>query len=78
MNGTHSMLSPTMTTVTRRPTRTSWASVAAGRSTLKTSKVTSVEAELNVAASDDISAAISAATMKPVSPGGSSRMISVG
>ena len=42
------------------------------------SKVTSVDAELNVAASDDISAAISAATMKPTRPVGSSRMTSVG
>jgi hypothetical protein len=42
------------------------------------SKVTSVEAELNVAASDDISAAINAATMKPTRPGGKSRTTSVG
>ena len=38
----------------------------------------SVEAELNVPASDDISAASSAATINPISPGGSSLTTSVG
>src|SRR5436309_9900604 len=78
MKGIHARPSPTRITVDARPTWTSRASLASGRSFRYTSHVSSVEHELNADARELMSAASMPASTRPLNPAGRRRVTSAG